>query len=138
MSKYKVFIDGASSGNPGPAGVGVVIKDNQGKTLYSFSFFIGEATNNIAEYFSLLLALNECLLLNLKNIDIYSDSQLVIKQLKGEYKIRDNTLKVLYKIVKYLTTKFDRIGYNYIEREKNKEADKLASQAIREHKRMLF
>ncbi|HDI46077.1 MAG TPA: ribonuclease HI family protein [Candidatus Omnitrophica bacterium] len=138
MSRYKVFIDGASSGNPGPAGVGVVIKDNQGKTLHSFSFFIGEATNNIAEYFSLLLALNECLLLNLKNIDIYSDSQLVIKQLKGEYKIRDNTLKVLYKIVKYLTTKFDRIGYNYIEREKNKEADKLASQAIREHKRMLF
>ena len=112
MSKYKVCIDGASSGNPGLAGVGVVIKDNQGKTLYSFSFFIGEATNNIAEYFSLLLALNECLLLNLKNIDIYSDSQLVIKQLKGEYKIRDNTLKVLYKIVKYLTTKFDRIGYN--------------------------
>lgn len=138
MSRYKVFIDGASSGNPGPAGVGVVIKDSQGKSLHSISFFIGEATNNIAEYFSLLLALNECLLLSLKNIDIYSDSQLVVKQLKGEYKIRDDTLKVLYKIVKYLAAKFDRIEYNYIEREKNKEADKLASQAIQEHKKTLF
>jgi ribonuclease HI len=138
MNSYKIFIDGASSGNPGPSGVGVVIKDREGKVLDSFSFFIGKATNNIAEYLSLIFALHEAQLLGLKKIEIYSDSQLLIRQMRGEYKTRDEILKVLHKIIKYLTAKFEKISYNYIERKDNREADRLASRAISEYKKALF
>ena len=138
MNRHKIFIDGASSGNPGPAGVGVVIKDNQGKTLHTLSLFIGEATNNIAEYLSLIFALHEARVLGLRNIEIYSDSQLVVSQMKEKYKTRDRILKVLQEIVKHLSAKFEEISYNYIYRRDNREADQLATRAIREHKRSLF
>jgi ribonuclease HI len=126
-TQYTAFIDGASSGNPGHAGIGVAIYKGKDQILME-SKYIGETTNNVAEYSALLHLLELADMHKLKNIDIYSDSELMVKQLSGEYKIRDERLQELAKEVAEhkKTVKFT---LTHIPREKNKEADKLSKEA---------
>jgi ribonuclease HI len=131
MNELSIFIDGASSGNPGPSGVGILIKDTHGKEIKKISYFIDHATNNIAEYMALIIALWEAVNIKGKNLKIYTDSLLLHQQLIGKYKVKDFNLRSLFRLIKYQENFFDKIVYNYIERGKNKEADKLAKRAIR-------
>jgi ribonuclease HI len=125
-AKYTAFVDGASSGNPGHAGIGVVIYKGKDQILME-SKYIGMTTNNVAEYSALLHLLDMAQKHKIKELDIFSDSELMVKQLCGEYKVRDEKLKELVqravaarKHIKYTLT--------HVPREKNKEADKLSKE----------
>jgi ribonuclease HI len=124
--KYTAFIDGASSGNPGHAGIGVVIYKGKDQVLME-SKYIGEATNNVAEYSALLHLLDMAIKHKIKQLDIYSDSELLVKQISGEYKVRDEKLQ---EFVKQALAYKKTILYTvtHIPREKNKEADKLSKE----------
>ena len=131
MSKdiLEIFVDGACSGNPGPAGIGVVIKRG-GKTVAEISKPIGEATNNIAEYSALVCALQEALVLKAARVNISTDSELMFHQLTGSYKVKDQKLKFLYDQVQQLKRGFVNVELVHVPREKNKEADKLATSSL--------
>ncbi len=127
-----IYIDGASKGNPGKAAVGIVIYDKEGKKIKEISKSIGIATNNVAEYTALLFALQEGLLLDCKEkITIYSDSELLCKQIKGEYKIKNDTLRILFHLAQHLITGYKTFHIEHIGRELNKTADKLASKSVK-------
>jgi len=130
MSKLIVYCDGASKGNPGEAGIGYVIKDEKGEIIKKVGDYIGHATNNVAEYTALKRALLDCLKLKGKEVAVYSDSQLMVKKLKGEYGVKNKGLIILYNEVMDLIQRFDTFIINHIPREKNKEADKLANHGI--------
>lgn len=125
--------DGGARGNPGPAGIGVVFSSGTGKILYEFKAYIGETTNNVAEYQALILALKEAESLGYKELQILMDSELVVRQMQGIYKIKEPTLQVLAKQVLLLSNRFKKVAYRHIPREKNKAADKLVNQAIDIH-----
>ena len=127
----EIFIDGACSGNPGKAGIGVVI-NHQGKTVKEVSKAIGEATNNVAEYSALVYALQEALVMKARELQVFTDSELLFRQVTGAYKVKNEKLKFLFDQVKCLMNGFDRIDINHVRREKNKQADKLATDAIKE------
>ena len=131
MSKdiLEIFVDGACSGNPGPAGIGVVIKRG-GKTVVEISRPIGEATNNIAEYSALVCALQEALVLKAARVNISTDSELMFHQLTGSYKVKDQKLKFLHDQVQQLKRGFANVELVHVPREKNKEADKLAVSSL--------
>lgn len=133
MSSEKLifYIDGASEGNPGNAGVGIVMRDEDNREIQTFKKYIGEATNNVAEYIALIIALQEAVKVRVKEVTVYSDSELVVRQIKGTYKVKDNKLKQLYALFDNLKGYFSNFSIEYIDREKNKRADKLATQAIR-------
>ncbi|MGB9736223.1 MAG: ribonuclease HI family protein [bacterium] len=135
MEKNKevvVYIDGASRGNPGKAGCGVVIYGVQEQPIY-LKKYLGHATNNIAEYNALILALEKLKELNVKEVTINSDSLLLVSQLNGEYAIRNTNIRKLFRVYMSLATNFDKITVKHIPRTLNKEADKLANLAINEH-----
>lgn len=126
-----IYVDGASSGNPGPAGIGLAIYNKNKDLIDKISESIGEVTNNVAEYMAIMKALEYALPKNINNITIFSDSELVVKQLNGEYLIKNNTLKTLvFKIAK-LIDKFTNVKITYVSRENNKLANTLATQAIK-------
>jgi len=125
----EIFVDGACSGNPGPAGIGVVIKRN-GDVIKEISRAIGPATNNIAEYMALLYALKEVLLWNTEKIQIFTDSELVYRQVIGEYKVKDEKLQPLHAQVKRVLENFSDINIAHVTRDKNTLADRLATSAI--------
>ena len=129
-SKIEIYVDGGSRGNPGPSGVGVVILDANGKRLKEVSKYIGEATNNIAEYNALLYGLEEALMLRVDEIVVNLDSELVAKQLTGDYRVKDSILKPLFERAMNMLNSFKGFEIRHIEREKNKEADKLVNRAI--------
>ena len=130
---FNIFTDGASKGNPGDSGIGVVIyKDN--KCIEEISEFVGEKTNNEAEYIAIIKSLEKLKELKGKKANLFSDSQLLIKQLKGEYKIKSNKLELLHKEVQELLESFE-INFVWIPREENKVADSLANQAIKEKRK---
>ncbi len=131
MSKdiLEIFVDGACSGNPGPAGIGVVIK-RASKTIAEISRPIGEATNNIAEYSALICALQEALVLKAAQVKIFTDSELMFHQVTGSYKVKDQKLKLLYDQVQQLKRGFANVELAHVPREKNKEADKLATSSL--------
>lgn len=132
---FEVYVDGASSGNPGPAGTGIII--SKGKTVIAnISKFIGKATNNVAEYMALLFALEELSRLGAKNIIINTDSQLLANQLKNKFKVKNPTLKVLHQKALGYFNFFDNIKINNIPRIENHGADKLATKAIKEQAKM--
>jgi len=131
MSELEIYIDGASKGNPGPSGVGVVIcKD--GETIKNISSFIGEATNNVAEYTALIYALQEALKLKATILKINTDSQLLYRQVKRIYKIKHPNIIGLHNQVMHLLSGFKRVEVVHIPREKNSGADKLATKAVKE------
>lgn len=128
--KIEIFIDGAARGNPGPAGLGVVIKDENKKTIKEFYKYIGAATNNIAEYNALVYGLQEAHMLGAEEVALNLDSELVAQQLKGEFRVKDAKIKLLFDQAIHLINGFKKFEIIHIGREKNKEADKLANKAI--------
>ena len=131
-----IFTDGGARGNPGPAGIGVVfyLEDDHGnkKHLENLQKYIGEHTNNFAEYTALITGLERAAELGYANIKCYLDSELVVKQLNGLYKIREESLKPLASKVLALTNNFKTITFTHVHREKNAEADQLVNNAIDE------
>ena len=133
--KYAViYCDGASSGNPGKAGIGAVInvheKTSGKSTLYKISEYIGITTNNIAEYRALIRALEFVKESGVEDVRIFLDSELIYKQIKGQYRVRDKKLIPLWEKVMKILKGLDNYSITHIKRDKNKEADKLARMAI--------
>jgi len=126
-----LFIDGASYGNPGDAGIGVLVYDINHRCVEKVSQYIGKATNNVAEYTALTTALIEALILGFREIEIKSDSELLVRQLRGRYKVKSNNIKILYLLAKHLIRGYKKVEIDYIRREQNKEADRLANEAIK-------
>ena len=122
--------DGGSRGNPGPAGIGVVLRAEDGTPVVTLGKFIGRATNNVAEYKALITALEQAKKLGAKKIIVRGDSELIIKQMRGEYRVKNPDLKQLYDEAQHLLAQFDKskIEHNY--REDNTLADKLANLAM--------
>jgi len=132
LKELAIYVDGASRGNPGRAGIGLAIYDNKGNILKRMNEYIGQTTNNVAEYTALIWGLQEALILNATCLTIYTDSQLITRQLEGSYRIKDNTLRRFYRQVQHLMRGFDSVSIEHIERKQNKEADRLANRAIDE------
>ena len=130
MKKAVVFADGASRGNPGPAAIDVTIKDKRGKLVTFISQRIGRATNNQAEYRAIIAALEETIRLSVKQVEIKTDSELVVKQINGEYRVKKATLKPLYQQVKQLLGSLEGFTITHIPRHQNTEADNLANKAL--------
>jgi len=130
MSHLEIYIDGASKGNPGPSGVGIVIYQ-EGLRIKNISNYIGMATNNVAEYTALIYALEEALLLKAKSLKINTDSQLLARQLNKIYKVKHAGIVNLYNRAVHLLTGFEKVLINHISRQENCLADKLATQAIK-------
>ena len=126
----KLFTDGGARGNPGHAGIGAVIQDASGKTIAEVSEYIGETTNNIAEYTALIKGLSKALEMGFTNAECFLDSELIIKQLNGQYKLKNKDLAKLFVHVHNLKHKFSKITFTHIPREKNKNADKLVNRAL--------
>lgn len=124
-----VNIDGASRGNPGHSAIGIVAKHNK-KTVIEISEYIGETTNNVAEYTALIRALEEILISGHKEAHFISDSQLLVEQIKGNYRVKDEKLKPLFINALSLIKKLKTFSISHVEREKNKEADCLANKAL--------
>ena len=131
MKEIEIYIDGASKGNPGPSGIGVVIY-RDGQTIKNISSFIGNATNNIAEYTALIYGLEEALMLRAGVLKINTDSQLLYRQLNKVYKVKNPNILGLYNRVIHLMSAFKKVSVNNIPRENNRGADKLANKAIKE------
>ena len=129
-----IFTDGGSRGNPGPSALGVVVKNEEGKTIQKLNKFLGKKTNNQAEYLAVLetfewLSANQDL--SSLKIDFFIDSKLVVNQLSGFYKIKNQDLKDLIIKIKFLENKISgKVFYHFIPREKNKEADFLVNQTL--------
>jgi ribonuclease HI len=131
MSCLEIYIDGASKGNPGHSGIGVVIY-RDGRPLKQISSYIGMATNNIAEYTALIYALEESLLLKAGGLKINTDSQLLARQINKIYKVKHHGLIPLYERAMRLLEGFENVSVNHIPRENNTLADMLATKAIKE------
>lgn len=123
-----IYTDGGARGNPGPAGIGVVIR--VGEKVYHFKRFIGHATNNQAEYRAVLLAMEEAKKLGLEELHYVLDSELVVRQLRQEYKVKDAELGKLFVKIWNLSHGFEKITYHHVPREQNREADRLVNEAI--------
>ena len=130
----RLFIstDGGARGNPGPAAIGVVIKNEKGDVLFAEGKYIGETTNNQAEYQAVVLALEKAQELGGTELHFNLDSELVVKQLKGEYKVKNQDLAVQFIKIWRLQQNFKKIDFQHVYREKNKEADDLVNQALGE------
>ncbi len=127
-----IYIDGGSQGNPGRAGAGAILYNSRGELLSQSGQYIGTATNNVAEYTGLILALRQARQLHGRQLRIYSDSELMVKQYKGEYKVKSENLKPLYLEVKRLARQFESVDLIHIPREKNRQADAYVNKIIRE------
>ena len=130
VEKLTINVDGASRGNPGPASVGVVIRNSDGEEIKTLSEYIGAATNNVAEYFSLIYALQEAAILKASKVVVYTDSQLMARQFSGQYKVKEPHVRMLHRLVSHLSKHFSDCSVIHIPREENKEADRLASDAV--------
>lgn len=130
MTGIVAFIDGGARGNPGPAGYGVRIEDSQGALITEFNGFLGTSTNNVAEYNGLLAALRYAREHGHRTVRIRSDSELLVKQMRGEYRVKNAGLQPLYQQARVLAMNLDHIVYEHVRREQNKDADRLANLAM--------
>jgi ribonuclease HI len=130
VKKALAFVDGASRGNPGPAAAGVVFKGEDGSVLKNIAVRLGTATNNTAEYYGLILAMQEALIMRADELEIFTDSQLVARQFTGEYKIKEPSLQQLSVIVSHLKRGFKKVTVTHVPREENKLADAQANLAL--------
>lgn len=128
--KAKLFTDGGARGNPGPAGIGGVLYDQNDQEFASFSEYLGETTNNQAEYKALLKGLELALEHQVTELSCFLDSELVVKQLNKEYKVKDAGLAKLFVKIWNLSQTFAQISFSHVRREFNKEADRLVNQAL--------
>ena len=130
--EWWLMVDGASRGNPGEAGCGAVIYDEQGEILKELTSYLGSSTNNVAEYQGLLMGLEGVLKLGGRKLQIRSDSELLVRQLNGVYRVKDEKLKVLYRKALDLLGRLEAYRIIHVRREHNKLADRLANLAIDE------
>lgn len=128
--KIIIFTDGGARGNPGPAGIGAVLYDNKKQLLTKISRYIGETTNNQAEYQALIAALKKAKELGGQELEVFLDSELVVKQLNREYKVKNKELAPLFLEVYNLSLNFSKITFTHVYRESNKEADRLVNEAL--------
>ncbi len=141
MKKFIIYTDGGSRGNPGPSASGVVFCNEKGEILKEYSQCLGLATNNQAEYRAVIFALKKFKALFGKSaaqsseIELRADSELLIKQLKGEYKIMDEKIQPLFLEIWNLKIDFKKVEFKYIPREQNKEADRIVNEALDGEKR---
>jgi ribonuclease HI len=127
---YEMYFDGCSKGNPGLSGAGSVIYKNE-EEIWANSYFISDsATNNVAEYFGLIRGLKRAIKMNIRSLIIKGDSQLIIKQMKGEYQVKSESMIELYNIAKELETQFENISYEHVYRKYNKRADQLSNEGL--------
>lgn len=121
--KLTTYTDGGARGNPGPAATGVIIKDETGKILDAYGEYLGEQTNNFAEYSALISALRRARELGATEVECFLDSELIQRQMLGQYKIKEPTLQKLFVLAYNAAQQFKKVTYRHILREKNKEAD---------------
>ena len=125
-----LHVDGGSRGNPGPAAASFIMTDTTGNKLSAKAFFLGEATNNVAEYTAVQKGLAAARELGIKRLTVFSDSELLVKQVSGEYKVKSEQIRPLFRQVVNLLEGFDRWKIQFIPREKNEQADRLVNQAL--------
>ena len=129
MRALTLFVDGASKGNPGHAGIGIRI-ESDGQLLKEYCEYIGQATNNAAEYHALLKGLELASELDATQVQVISDSELVVRQMNGQYKVKNEALLPLYQKAKLCSSKFQSFKITHVPRAQNKEADRLANLGI--------
>ena len=130
MNKYKLYTDGGARGNPGPAGIGGVLYNSKNELVDSFSVYLGKTTNNQAEYKALLKGLELAKENKVEELDCFLDSELVVKQLNREYKVKNEGLAPLFVKVWNLSLKFKKITFSHVTRDQNTKADILANKAM--------
>ena len=123
-------IDGGARGNPGPAGYGVLLEDRAGRKLAELSHYLGHRTNNFAEYSGLIAALERVAAHPPKAVKVLSDSELLVKQMRGEYKVKSPELRPLYEKAKTLSHRLEWFAIEHVARRENREADRLANRAM--------
>ena len=129
---WKLRTDGGARGNPGPAGIGVVLEDPSGEVVAEVAKGIGYATNNVAEYQALIEGLRLAAAHDARRVDVFSDSLLMVQQMKGRYKVKNPGLQSLFDQARQLARGFDKVTFTAVRRELNKAADALANQAMDE------
>ena len=129
---HQANIDGAARGNPGPASYGVVIRDGQGELVARLKKYIGRMTNNVAEYYGLIAALDYAQSHNIRALRVESDSELLVKQMQGQYKVKSEDLRPLFERAKKMSMGFESFRIDHVYREQNREADALANEALDE------
>ncbi len=130
MNKLIIYTDGGARGNPGPAAAGVVFYNGQKEKIAEISKYLGHATNNQAEYKSLILALEKASEFKPQIIEVFLDSELVVNQLNSHYRVKNKNLQPLHQQVLKLVRKFDKVSFHHILRQGNKLADKLVNQTL--------
>ena len=129
---HRINIDGGSRGNPGPASYGVVIRDGRGEIVAKLKKYIGRMTNNVAEYYGLIAALDYAESHGVRALRIESDSELLVKQMRGQYKVKSEDLRPLFERALKMSKAFDSFRIEHVYREQNREADALANEALDE------
>jgi formyltetrahydrofolate-dependent phosphoribosylglycinamide formyltransferase len=130
LDQATVYTDGGSRGNPGPAAAGFVLTDPAGHSLCAKAFFLGQATNNVAEYTALVRALEAAGNIGLRKLTVFSDSELLVKQLNGQYKVKSERIRPLFRQALNLLNELESWNLKFITREENKQADRLVNQAL--------
>jgi ribonuclease HI len=130
LRKVVVNVDGGARGNPGPAAIAAVVQDPGGEVLEERGERIGEATNNVAEYRALLLGIERAAALGASEVELVGDSELIVRQVKGEYKVKDATLRELHRQVVSALKPFERWSIRHVRREENTEADRLVNRVL--------
>ena len=130
--KAKIFSDGGARGNPGPAGIGFVLSVGKDEPI-EVGEYVGKATNNQAEYLAIKKGLERAINEKVGEIECFLDSELVVKQLNGEYRVKNHGLRPIFEDVKELANRFDRVTFAHVRRENNKEADRMVNEAIDSH-----
>jgi ribonuclease HI len=128
--KVVVNVDGGARGNPGPAAIAAVVQDTGGGVLEERGEKIGHATNNVAEYRALLLGIERAAALGATELELVGDSELIVKQVKGEYKVKDATMRELHTEVKRALSGFEAWSIRHVRRERNAEADRLVNETL--------
>jgi ribonuclease HI len=129
---WRANIDGGSRGNPGPAAYGVVVRNPRGEVVARLKKYIGRTTNNVAEYYGLIAALDYAQSNNVRALHIESDSELLVKQMRGQYRVKSTDLQPLFERAKKMSQSFASFRINHVYREQNREADTLANEAMDE------
>jgi ribonuclease HI len=135
IAAHQANIDGGSRGNPGPAAYGVVVRDGKGDIVARLKKYIGQNTNNVAEYFGLIAALDYAQTHGIRALRVESDSELMVKQMRGEYKVKSEDLKPLFERAKKMSHTLESFRIDHVYREQNREADVLVNQALDETSR---
>jgi ribonuclease HI len=130
VARLVVNVDGGARGNPGPAAIGVVVSGPDGEVLEEHAERIGRATNNVAEYRALLNGIERAAALGASELELVGDSELIVRQMRGEYKVKDAALRELHTAAKRSLERFDRWSIRHVRREHNAAADRLVNEAL--------